>query len=255
MFPTLRSFFIVFFLGIFIAGYAQADEPEMTFYASYDTAFSADQAKGGRAADFSLGEVNFETLEAYLQPGIKGKALYCGIMGKDDDAARVRCIYKTKRNMNSRKGGLSFWVKPVDWTPADKRFHIFFSAMTADDLMLVYQFIDSQDLFFLYGPRAKDADGKYQWTVAMTSMKDWAPDQWHMVACNWDSKQLQLFVDGELRKELPLAKPLAGNARGGYDEEANARARRTPALAHGEVARRARGLDTRRFPHIAVAGG
>ena len=109
-------------LSLIITSTAPADT--LLFHAPYDRGFSAETAAGNPKGELSVEEINMETITTFLKQGIAGKALLTGILGEDDHQKRLFCEYDAKNNISIKQGTISFWVKPIDWKPNDKDFHV-----------------------------------------------------------------------------------------------------------------------------------
>lgn len=157
-------------------------EDNLTFYNSFENGLKEEQS----LETSSL----ISTDNAFaLEEGIAGKALIVGI---ENDKKGLSYEYSAEGNIDLKEGTVAFWVKPLDWNGNDKYFHHFFEARGADSELIIYKYIESDKLFFLFGPRSA------QWTIAYSSVAEWKPGEWHFVACSWKDRTMKLYVDGEL---------------------------------------------------------
>lgn len=157
-------------------------EDNLTFYNSFENGLKEEQS----LETSSL----ISTDNAFaLEEGIAGKALIVGI---ENAKKGLSYEYSAEGNIDLKEGTVAFWVKPLDWNGNDKYFHHFFEARGADSELIIYKYIESDKLFFLFGPRSA------QWTIAYSSVAEWKPGEWHFVACSWKDRTMKLYVDGEL---------------------------------------------------------
>lgn len=185
-------------------------DDSLIFSASYDKSFAAEKASGKALGDVGE-EINLETHDLYLQKGISGKALLTGV--SDDGKKSFCCKYDANDNIKMKEGSVSFWVTPIDWNGDDKKFHIFFEAQSTGckDRLLIYKYINSDELLFLIGPTAQ-IDGKSKWTIARTSVKNWKQGEYYFIACTWNSEEIKLYVNDQLKGTEKIKVPFENNS-------------------------------------------
>jgi len=178
---------------------------DAVFTASFEESFIADSKEGRIDAKVSQ-ELLWETLQNLFQPGISGKAAVVGTAGEKKEKL-YHAVYKKNSLLRTDQGTVSFFVKPLNWGGEDKDFHIFFQASGPDATLIIYKYVNSDNLMFLLGP-SKPVDGKYLWGSAGGSIKKWQAGQWHHIAAAYDRELIELFIDGKRvskvrRKALP----------------------------------------------------
>ena len=190
-----KSLFAALLVPILISA---AETP--VFKASFDENFIG-ETKGGTVDAKVSQELLWETLQNLLRPGVAGNAAVIGTSGEKKEKL-YHAIYRFPGVPGTEQGTISFCVKPIDWNGADRNFHVFFQAAGPDASLLVYKYINSDNLVFLLGP-SKPVDGKYRWSMAGTSIKKWKVGEWHHIAATYDSKMIELFVDGRRLSKVP----------------------------------------------------
>lgn len=169
---------------------ARAQQAELLFRASFDrlTAF-ADFAQGSPESTLT------NSLELRAQPGVIGHALIL----EDDEI----CAYEVRDNLRMDAATVSFWVKPVNWTGADRRYEMFFR-VAQQGFVLYVDKNDGEDVVRLYCAfgRRGDPDFRQYFVLGKTN---WDADTWHRIDATWDATHLALYVDGKFanRTELP----------------------------------------------------
>ena len=93
-----------------------------------------------------------QTPDKILTDGIAGKALRIG--NSSDGKAKQTWEYQLFTPISAEEGAISFWVRPDDWVPAEKNFHHFFGASSRTERILIYNYLDNQNLIFLFGSLA-----------------------------------------------------------------------------------------------------
>ena len=193
---------IIIALFLCLSGIVFAAEP--VFTADFEENFSGKSR--GRVIDGKVSqELLWETLQNLLQPGIKGSA---AVIGTSADKGKLyHAVYKNDNILTPFEGTVSFCVKPVNWDGGSRDFHVLFQASGPDSTLIVYKYINSNNLMFLLGP-SRPVKGKYLWGMAGGSVKKWKAGEWHHIAAAYDKKQMELFIDGKrvsviLRKALP----------------------------------------------------
>ena len=146
----------------------------------------------------------WESLQNMLQPGIKGTA---AVIGTSTDKEKVyHAIYNNQNNiLNPIEGTIAFCVKPVNWNGQDKDFKVMFQAAGPDSTLLIYKYINSNNLMFLLGP-SRPVNGKYKWSMAGGNIKNWKTGLWHHITASYDKNFIELYIDG---KQVSKVKRLA----------------------------------------------
>jgi hypothetical protein len=174
--------------------FAIAATEKPTFYASFDRDFSA-EVNTGRVEGKLSQEILWETLQNLLQPGISGQAAVVGTFGEKKEKV-CHAVFDNQEWLDTETGSVMFWVKPVNWNGQDKNFHIFFQAVGADGLFLIYKYINSSTLNFLIGP-SKPVNGKNVWSLASAGVGKWNAGEWHHLAAVYEKDKLSLYLDGQ----------------------------------------------------------
>lgn len=136
--------------------------------------------------------------EASFGEGRFGQALVCG-----PEQALVR--YRTAGNVMPPSGTISLWVKPLNWTPDDGNFHVFFESGSdggPTGWLLLYKYFMGGQMLLRY------ADEQQQVGMATAQGLGWQAGEWHHLAGTWTPEALRLYVDGELAATAPL--PVVG---------------------------------------------
>lgn len=124
-------------------------------------------------------------------PGKNGQALREG--AKDG-----YLLYRADGNVRGDAGTVSVWIRP-EWKNDDPHFHVFWH-LHADGRFILYS-PDGKNLLFLY--RGKGLTDQQYTTLAAPI--DWKNDEWHHVAATWRAGEVDLYVDGELKKSVTNA--------------------------------------------------
>ena len=196
----MKKNIFILLLSLFCGAYAA----EPVFTADFEENFTG-RSRGKKIDAKVFQELLWETLQNLLQPGVEGTA---AVIGTSPDKGKLyHAVYKNDGILNPFEGTVSFWVKPVNWSGLDKDFHVFFQASGADSTLIIYKYINSNNLMFLLGP-SRPVNGKYQWSMAGTNIKQWNAGEWHHIAAAYDRKSVELFIDGKrvskiLRQALP----------------------------------------------------
>lgn len=157
---------------------------------------------------------------AYVD-GQDGKAVVVGVNPAEKPEHQTLRYKLTQENvLNWSRGTVSFRACPQDWNGADADFHVLFEAAGDGGRMLIYKYENTSQLYFLLGPDAKDINGKWRWSIATASIKDWQQGQWRQITCTWNAQSvMKIYIDGQSKglvtlKEIP-AKPCTLFAVGG----------------------------------------
>lgn len=131
-------------------------------------------------------------------PGRHGMALKAGPLAgqiKVDSAGII----------SPEEGTVEMWVMPVDWTPDDGKFHVFFETRASGALYL-YKYFEDSKLLMLATDNADD--GPFASSGTRIS---WKPGQWHHIAGTWSADGgVLLFVDGKSAGSIPVPASLSG---------------------------------------------
>lgn len=158
-----------------------AVEPGLLFHARFDGTLEADSAVGA-------GEpVRVQGPAPEFAPGRFGQALVCG-----PDLTLVH--YPLPGNLIPASGTISMWVQPVNWTPDDPNFHVFFEAgdlAQQQGWLIFYKYYQGGWLLLRYA----DERG----VVGMATADDlgWQAGEWRHIAGTWSPEGLHVYVDGE----------------------------------------------------------
>lgn len=156
-----------------------AADDNLLFYCSYDNALSADIAIGKKEAAI--------TGNAHLVDGKNGKGMVQEGLG--------RISYSTEGNIKAGEGTIAMWVKPVNWSGQDNRYHYLFAAggLEKDRRHIqIYKYY-SAGLYILL----RNQDKKL--LLQDEKIRNWKPGEWHHIAFTWSKNNnlCSLFVDGE----------------------------------------------------------
>ncbi len=169
---------------------ADVIEPELLFQASFDRlTANADLAQGNPESTLT------ESLELRARPGVIG---HCLILEDDE-----QCRYEVKDNLDMSAGTVSFWVKPANWTGADRRYEMFWRV--ADSGFRLYVDKDDKEevvrFYCAFGTRGEPDFRQY----FVLGQAHWDTETWHKIDATWDATHMALYVDGAFsnRVELP----------------------------------------------------
>lgn len=143
-----------------------------------------------------------------LKPGLWGKALLFG------DGEGAELTFPMAGNMPlPRPGGLSFWVCPLAWKPADDEPSVcFFLAFGRGVLCLQRQGAlgggrKRNNCFCLTCHGLPGIPNASASTVSGAT-RGWKNGQWHLVAINWRPSSLEAWLDGEPLRSIALKRPI-----------------------------------------------
>ena len=133
---------------------------------------------------------------------IKGKFKYVeGVQGKalalSDGTAKIACPAKITPN----EGTVTMWVKPMNWSSADKEFMFFLQNVNADGdgRIILYKYESpGLGLLFWYGnPKGKKQEES---CYANSNEVKLEKDKWSFLAITWSRKAslAALFVNGKM---------------------------------------------------------
>lgn len=100
-------------------------------------------------------------------------------------------------------GTVEMWVCPLDWTPAEEFFHVFFD-VHGEGALYLYKYYQGNNLLMLACPHG---NGPYAESRARLG---WQPGEWHHIAGTWSVDGVRVYVDGKsptpvaMRGELPI---------------------------------------------------
>ncbi|MEI3006081.1 MAG: LamG-like jellyroll fold domain-containing protein [Victivallales bacterium] len=86
-----------------------------------------------------------------------------------------------------------------------KKFPPFFGAFSKKERILIYNYLDNQQLIFRFGSLAAGAPS----TGLQADISKWEKNTWHHVCAVWDAKTAELYVDGQKSAEAPRKNPPA----------------------------------------------
>ena len=130
------------------------------------------------------------TPEAMLVNGLSGRALR---LGHSQDGKAVQTLqYFPQPGLPATEGSISLWVRPEDWEPkTSKDFHHFFGAAHNEERLILYKYNEHANLVALFGPISGGADS------VRADISSWKKGTWHHICLTWDSKLLELYLDGQ----------------------------------------------------------
>jgi len=178
--------FILAAMSLVTAG-GQTEEG-LLFRAAFDGSLDAHSLSGAGAPVSVTG-----TVEPTFAAGRFGQALLCG-------PEQVLVHYRTFGNAMPPSGTVSLWVKPLNWTPDDGNFHVFFesgSAAGPTGWLILYKYFMGGQVLLRY------ADERQQVGMAGAQGMGWQPGEWHHLAGTWSPEAERLYVDGELMGSAP----------------------------------------------------
>lgn len=166
-------------------------EKDMTFYCSYDNGVNADSCAG-------KGDAEYKAKPEFME-GVLGKAV---VVGGDPGKNQVSYFYSPENNFNIYKGGLSLWMKPLDWDGGNDKFHVIFRDFSGKNFFQIYKFFSHEHFQFLYGEQGRS------WAIAKTKCGDWKPGEWFHLFVNWNQNEIKLFINGKImaysRVKVPI---------------------------------------------------
>jgi len=161
-----------------------AQESDVLFHAGFDGTVAAETVEGARPPKGISGEPRFEE-------GVKGKALVAGEAG-------ALLLYLTKGSIDPRRGSIEMWVKPVDWTPEGKAFHVFFMSQSEKGWVQLYKFLaPNSGLLMLVGKGGGRPYVDY-WHVSGDSEELLVKGKWVHLVGTWDAGRVALYADGQV---------------------------------------------------------
>ena len=147
----------------------------------------------GVTADYAAGQrAGKPATPLTLNTGLDGDGIQIGIW----DNALHNLRYSAAKNINLEAGSVELWIKPLDWTGSDEKFHYFFEAGSKDSRLIIYKYWKNSDLYFVFGPTPATGEKTPPWTIASINVRHWLPEQWHYLVCTWNRHEIKLYVDG-----------------------------------------------------------
>ncbi len=100
-------------------------------------------------------------------------------------------------------GTVEMWVRPLDWSSDDGKFHVFFDTR-GQGVLYLYEYFNTERLLMLMGP---DMAGPLTNAQLPT---DFSPGEWHHIAGTWSPEGVQAYYDGKPAGVLPAKGQLPG---------------------------------------------
>ncbi|MBM4047259.1 MAG: LamG domain-containing protein, partial [Planctomycetes bacterium] len=154
---------------------------------SFDNDLNAVGPGGARSA-FPIGKPD-------LAAGKVGKALKSG-------PGTGYVEYATEGILNIAAGTVEMWVCPLDWTPDEEKFHVFFDVRGEGALYLYKYYQGTRLLMLTCGNQA----GPY--ASSSFDVGGWKRGEWHHIAGTWSADGVMSYVDGKPAAKLPASGPL-----------------------------------------------
>jgi len=178
--------------------------PSAHFHSEFNQDFHALGGPGGSTPGKHSQETLWETLAAYMRPGIVGNAALIGASA--DKKQGFNIVYPAKDILSNKKGAVAFWIQALDWDVADKSYHVFFRAQGRDADLIVYKVPNDWGciLRFLIGP-SRTENGRKIWTSFNADVRKWKRGEWHFIVATWGDNRGAFYIDGVLaeEKEIP----------------------------------------------------
>lgn len=99
--------------------------------------------------------------------------------------------YPMEGILNPDCGTVEMWVCPVDWSPDDEKFHVFFETRDQGFLCL-YKYWVGTDLLTL---TCSQAEGPF-WSSRFP-VGDWKQGEWRFLAATWSHRGVRCYVNGK----------------------------------------------------------
>jgi hypothetical protein len=106
--------------------------------------------------------------------------------------------YPTAGLLNRHAGTVEMWVCPLDWTPDDAKFHVFFETR-GEGFLCLYKYWVGTNLLMLTCDHAAGPYSSSQYDVG-----GWKPGEWHHIAGTWSAAGVLAYVDGQPASQFPL---------------------------------------------------
>ncbi len=199
---------LLFTLLLGAAAALSAANPKI--YLSYDKGFDSDSGDALSASNGVMLDSGLLKLKGTLHPkcgttdpaalfpsGISGKAL---LIGRSEDQKHYYAVkYFPPDGISPKAGSITFWLKPMTWKGKDKNAVMFVSAEAAGQQIFIYKYWNRNELWFFYSADKTTS-------LAAAPIANWIENEWHYVACSWDGSELKLYIDGVLKKSVPMKK-------------------------------------------------
>lgn len=184
----------------FFCAVALMGAPAANFHSQFDQDFHAMGGPGGSTPGKHSQETLWETLAAYLRPGVVGNAALIGASA--DKKQGFNIVYPAKGILSNQAGSVAFWVQPLDWDVTDKSYHVFFRAQGKDADLLIYKVPSTWGNFvrFIIGP-TRTENGRKVWTEMNANVSKWKRGEWHFIVATWGKNHAAIYVDGRLAAE------------------------------------------------------
>jgi hypothetical protein len=154
---------------------------DILFRATFDETADAEIARGRVEPKAVNGPLAFEE-------GRYGQALVAGEEGTVVE-------YRIEGNLDVKQGSISFWFKPVDWEPSEKRSHVFLRFPFASLFRIFTD--EAGQLVFEVGT---DLAARCGVSASLAGLEKGA---WTRVVATWSAEELRLYVNGELAGREP----------------------------------------------------
>ncbi len=181
-----------------VAAVAAADiPPGCTLHAAFDGSYDAVNGAGEAIVGRGEGAPEFTD-------GHSGQGLLVG-----DINGEAGVYFPTEGVFDPERGTIALWVKPENWEGDDKHHHIFFQAWGAErGLFSLYKYQSTAwGLTFFMDPAIHQRGKMY----CYQPINDWAPGQWHHIACTWTRYEgMALYIDGKRVKSVKGPRMLDG---------------------------------------------
>lgn len=117
--------------------------------------------------------------------------------------------YPTAGILSAAGGTVEMWVCPLDWSPGENEFHVFFDCR-GEGALYLYKFHLGTNLLML---TCSHVNGPY--ASSAFDVGAWKPGEWHHIAGTWSPSGVMAYVDGKPAGKVPVAgeSPLALGAR------------------------------------------
>ncbi len=125
-----------------------------------------------------------------LAPGRSGQALKSG-----PEFGYLE--FPTDSVLDREAGTVEMWVCPLDWTPDEEKFHVFFETR-GEGALYLYKYYQGDLLLML---SCDNVAGPY--TTSSAPMTGWQPGQWHHIAGTWSADGVMCYVDGKPAAKQP----------------------------------------------------
>ena len=192
---------LLFLTGTLLTFSIRAAELKPVFHADFDRDFRAMTTRGtilGKHAS----EINMETLSLLLQKGIKGKAAKIGAQ-EIEGKTRADYIHYPGEIVHPEHGTISFWLKPIDWSFRDGKFHIFCEAIGPKGWLTIYKYANAHELYFLFGSNQSGGNG-VSFVLAAAPGSKWEKGTFRHITATWNKTHIRLYLDGILQSTVKI---------------------------------------------------